>query len=286
MGWRAANRVERLTAAFGLTQAAVVWPAVDQPVVSAALLATNGVLAGLLLWGLPQLRRNRRVGASWLGHNLPLLIFYVFYREIGVVLARPGVVWHDQALVRLEAAVGAPLGGLDGSLAGPWLAVAYMLYVPFLVATSVLLHRQGPQSPTAPAERAVASVCLSWAACYLVFLLYPVMGPRHLQPAVQLDRLGDGAVRPVAVAYQELLLLRGAAFPSAHVAATVVCLLGIWTWRRDSFLLASLAGVSIMVATVYLGYHYTADALAGALVGLGAFALDGWWTARGAKGAA
>jgi membrane-associated phospholipid phosphatase len=115
----------------------------------------------------------------------------------------------------------------------------------------------------------------------VLFLAYPVLGPRQLTPGLQIERLGGGRVEPLALAYQNTLLLKGAAFPSAHVAATVAVLLGIWTWRRAFFWVAALLGFSIIIATVYLGYHYVLDVGAGALIGAVAFRFDGWTTAPG-----
>ena len=62
--------------------------------------------------------------------------------------------------------------------------------------------------------------------------------------------------------------------PRAHVAAVSATALAVHACLARIGMLFLIAAASIAVATVYGRYHYTADALAGALVGLAAFPLS------------
>ncbi len=66
----------------------------------------------------------------------------------------------------------------------------------------------------------------------------------------------------------------GAAFPSSHVAATVSAILALWQeWRGFAVAFVVPAGL-LVIGTVYCQMHYGVDALAGVIVGTGA-----WWVA-------
>jgi membrane-associated phospholipid phosphatase len=67
--------------------------------------------------------------------------------------------------------------------------------------------------------------------------------------------------------------VHGAAFPSAHVAGSMVAILTSWRYRRWLFWVCLPFFVSMCVATVYGRYHYVADVLAGLAVGALGFAV-------------
>jgi membrane-associated phospholipid phosphatase len=77
--------------------------------------------------------------------------------------------------------------------------------------------------------------------------------------------------------------VHGAAFPSAHVAGSMVAICASWRYRRGLFWICLPFFVSMCVATVYGRYHYIADVLAGIAVGGLGFAAGNWLMQR--KGA-
>ena len=62
--------------------------------------------------------------------------------------------------------------------------------------------------------------------------------------------------------------VHGGAFPSAHVAGSVVTLLCAWRYSRPAGLMLAPVVLGIVVATVYGRYHYFVDLPAGILVGV------------------
>lgn len=58
-------------------------------------------------------------------------------------------------------------------------------------------------------------------------------------------------------------------FPSVHLAASLYLLVFDWWHHRALFWRLLLPCVAMWVSTVYLGYHYVVDLLAGALVAAG-----------------
>ena len=79
---------------------------------------------------------------------------------------------------------------------------------------------------------------------------------------------------------------RGTAFPSSHVAASVVAALCALRFQRRVGVVVALATGLLTVATVYGGFHYAVDALVGVILGLlawlGSAAL---WKALASRGA-
>src|SRR2546426_11377486 len=98
--------------------------------------------------------------------------------------------------------------------------------------------------------------------CYVVFLFFPVAGPRY---TFDLANNAATSVWP-ARATQWLLDLGdswGAAFPSSHVAAAVVAALcALRYWRPLGLLLTPLT-VGLVLSVVYGQFHYAVDAVAG-----------------------
>jgi hypothetical protein len=109
--------------------------------------------------------------------------------------------------------------------------------------------------------------------CDLAFVLYPVMGPRFVFRDLQWSRMGSGGLARFARAYQEQGMLRGGAFPSAHVAGTVAVMAPLWRWRRTLFWALSPIAAGLMAGAVLFGYHYASDVVVGAGVGAAVTAL-------------
>src|SRR5207302_573933 len=115
------------------------------------------------------------------------------------------------------------------------------------------------------ARRTIFAVMVTFYICYVVFLFFPVAGPRYTFD------LADNAATSVwpARATQWLLDLGdswGAAFPSSHVAAAVVAALcALRYWRPLGLLLTPLT-VGLVLSVVYGQFHYAVDAVAGLIV--------------------
>ena len=237
------------------------------------LLLLNGGIALVAFVLLPKLRIGHRV-LRFFGVTLPLLVFYLYYRETMLVLQLPDIVWRDPQVAIVEMALWEKLAPISRSPAvGEILALAYMSYVPLLLfVAAVMLGQSG--GPDHPAETMVRRVCFAWGICYAVFVFVPVLGPRLLFPDLQDLRIGNGPFSAIARLNQELGMLHGAAFPSAHIAATVVATWSAWCWRRVLFWGILPVSIGITAGAICLGYHYLTDVFAGAFVAVTAVFLD------------
>jgi membrane-associated phospholipid phosphatase len=117
------------------------------------------------------------------------------------------------------------------------------------------------------------TVLMATLFCYAVYPLFPLTPPRLL------FRDLPGPPVPPFLRMANLWLLgnygvQACIFPSGHVAAVTATALAVHAHRARLGALFLVAAASVAVATVLLRYHYAADALAGVLVGCGAFAIS------------
>ena len=232
-------------------------------------------IAHLLLIVLPLLApRARQAGrfAAFLGDWYPIILLLALYTEIGLLNIAGGLV-HDPVVQRWELALFGSQPSRDWIRAqsGWWLSwplhLAYLSYYPIVVGAPLVLWATGRR---AAARRTILLTMIAYYLCYVVFLFFPVAGPRYAFALAANEAARSG----IAVFTQDLLNFAdswGAAFPSSHVAAALVASVSAgWGWRALGWVLVPIA-VLLAFGTVYGQYHYAVDALAGA--GLGALIL-------------
>ncbi len=121
-------------------------------------------------------------------------------------------------------------------------------------------------------HRLGVTVALAFAICYTWFILFPVMGPRYWYGALE-GALSEGSIYQFT---RELLAggsSKGTAFPSSHVAGTCAAWFAAWRVDERGFFLAAVPVVILVLSTVWGGFHYAIDAVAGLLIAWIAFVL-------------
>ena len=112
--------------------------------------------------------------------------------------------------------------------------------------------------------KTVLALTIVYGACFIIYALFPVDGPRYLVgPAAA----PDGPVRRFVLALLERGSSRGTAFPSSHVAASLVSALCALRYQRRVGLVVAPFVAALVLATVYGGFHYAVDALVGVILG-------------------
>ena len=145
------------------------------------------------------------------------------------------------------------------------LHLCYASYYLLVYLPPAILYARGRR--TAFAGTLVALV-LAYGLCFATYLVFPVDGPRYLVgPAAA----PDGPVRTFVLRLLEAGSSRGTAFPSSHVAASVVASLAALRYQRPVGVVVSVLTIGLAAATVYGGFHYAVDALAGGMLGLAAW---------------
>jgi membrane-associated phospholipid phosphatase len=224
--------------------------------------------------------RARRLtgGDSLLADFYPLAIDWALYAEVGLLNRARGVSYDglvqgwEQRLFGTQPSQ-AFMAACPSPVLSTLLHAAYLAKYPMLLAPLVLWTT----GRRAAAREVAFLTILTFYSCYALFLLFPVAGPRYVLPAPS-----EAAAATATAAFTRRLLEAasawGTAFPSAHVAVTIVVSAATWRFSRrlgaPLFLLTAL----LAAGTVYGGFHYAIDVLAGAA--LAVLLLAGWRLAR------
>ena len=126
-------------------------------------------------------------------------------------------------------------------------------------------------------ENLLYYITITFFASYVIFIFFPVCGPRFFiadQITVQYEGL---ALTNVLRGFVNQAGYRGGAFPSSHVGVAVTVLVILWHFeaRIAKYVFLPLV-IALSLATVYGQYHYVTDVVAGLIMGLGI----GFWGAR------
>jgi membrane-associated phospholipid phosphatase len=228
-------------------------------------------LAALLVGGvvLASSHRALRPLRDW----LPLVLGPFLYVELRWLIEGVGRPHADAIVSAWELALfpADPAATWAPHMPIAWLSellhFAYASYYLLVYVPPAILYIRGRRRAYASTLLALAVV---YGICFATYLAFPVDGPRFLAgPAAA----PDGPVRTFVLQLLATGSSRGTAFPSSHVAASVVASLSALRYQRPVGVIVSLLTVGLALGTVYGGFHYVVDGLAGGIVGVAAWLL-------------
>lgn len=229
------------------------------------LLACHAALAAAAV--LAPRARARGGALRFLGELYPLFLIVLLYTEIGHVNTAVGVS-HDTTVQHWEQSLfrGQPARGWIRAWNWPWLSTllhaGYLSYYFILVGSPLWPWLRGRRAAGA---RVALLMTATFYLCYAVFLLFPVAGPRYTFP--QAD---NAATHTLLARLTQSLLNQGAAwgtaFPSSHVAVSIVASVAACRAWPSSGVFLLPAALLLTLGTVYGQFHYAIDALAGVAV--------------------
>jgi membrane-associated phospholipid phosphatase len=113
----------------------------------------------------------------------------------------------------------------------------------------------------------VSVIGAAYIACYVWYVFWPVTGPYWQLPKP--DPSAEGWLFPqITNTLVANGSSRGSAFPSSHVAASITVLGMARLYMKPTYRILFVPVMLLIVGTVYGGFHYAVDAIAGALLGL------------------
>jgi len=246
----------------GVATVAVLWFARHDPATCVTLLVAHALVAGLVLLA-PRARADgpwAQAIATW----YPMVLLAAFYAEVGILNREAGY-QNDALIQRLELTVfGSQLSyqwmrAMPSALLSWVLHSCYLAYYPILIAAPLGLWASGRRDA---ARYTIFVMATTFYCCYVIFLIFPVAGPRY---AFTFVSNAATEVWPARAARWVLNLgdSWGAAFPSSHVAgAAVATVCALRFWRPLGLALLPLS-VGLVFAVVYGQFHYAVDAVAG-----------------------
>ena len=213
-------------------------------------------------------RRPERPARASLGDLYPLAILLAFYGSLDLLAAGGGVITHDPTVRAWEEGIfGAQVSRAwwQSSPSRFWSTVlhaSYFSYYLVVPAGPIWFLWRGDRHGL---ERAVLAILTTFVVCYLVFLFLPVAGPYYEFVRPGPEMLDNWAARLV-YGVLENGSSYGAAFPSSHVAATLVATGATAIASRGLGVVLAVPSLLLTIGVVYCQMHYAVDALAGIAV--------------------
>ncbi len=125
---------------------------------------------------------------------------------------------------------------------------------------------------------------------YLLYFIMPAIGPRfEVHDFYSIDRDLPGLV--LTGPFRELInagnnitpdmtdpydVVNRDCMPSGHTMMSVLGILLVWRYRSRWRWFITIGGISIVIATIYLRYHYVVDLLAGAILAVFLYYIHTW----------
>ncbi len=218
-------------------------------------------------------------------HWYPHLFFLFCFEELGrlVHLVQPG--WQDAKLIAFDHWLTGvhPTVWLE-QFATParndFMQFVYLTYFTYLlVVGGILYYRRDWRGYWS----VMTYSAVGYAIGYVIAIFFPIESPWFSMAGAWHGELRGGAATSVINFIEHFGRVRGAAFPSQHVAGAVSATWGAWRHRRWLFLVMVPLVLCMCVSTVWGRYHYVADILGGMITGTLGYVIGGWLMRRPAR---
>src|SRR6202165_812459 len=211
-------------------------------------------------------------------HWYPHLFFLFCFEELGklVHLVTPG--WQDAKLIAADY-------GLTGVHPTVWLEqfatparndfmqFAYLTYFTYLlVLGGVLYYRRDWRGYWS----VMTYSAVGYAIGYLIAIFFPIESPWFSMAGAWHGSLQGGTVTATINFIEHFGRVRGAAFPSEHVAGGGGGGGGAWRHRRWLFWAMLPLAACMCVATIWGGCHYVVDVFGGIVTGTLGYVIGRW----------
>ena len=111
---------------------------------------------------------------------------------------------------------------------------------------------------------------------YVIAMFFPIESPWFAMAGSWKAPLAGGPVTATVNFIEHFGRVRGAAFPSEHVAGATAALWGAWRFRRYLFWILLPVFLCMCVSTIWGRYHYVADVFGGITTGTIGFVIGSW----------
>jgi membrane-associated phospholipid phosphatase len=257
------------------------------------LLATIHLFAALIIWFIPPiLRRSKRTPIIFIGETYLPPMFSIFYIE----MEHLGLVFRefnnpiDPTLIKLEEVIFKCQPSIVWSQNWDWpwfhelMEFAYFAYYFIPLATILVIFRCKLRTRNQKWERLrafIRDLGATMLICYSLYTFFPAWGPKYFQLGpIKVDGWVFTDIMNYIHTHGAIL---GAAFPSSHVAATMISWWHVWTLSPRHRIWMSLLFALLCMSTVYCRYHYIVDVIGGLLVAGMVIALGHYFGEKGRR---
>ena len=215
-------------------------------------------------------------------HWYPHLFFLFCFEQLGVLVHLVTRRWQDAKLIAFDH-------WLTGVHPAIWLEqfatpgrnefmqFAYLTYfVYLLVLGGILYYREDWHGYWS----VMTYSAVAYAIGYMVAIFFPIESPWFAMTGWWHGPLRGGPFTAVINFIEHYGRVRGAAFPSEHVAGSFAALWGAWRHRRWLFWVMLPLIICMCVSTVWGRYHYVADVFGGIVTGTLGYVVGTWIMTR------
>jgi hypothetical protein len=237
--------------------------------------------------------RARRDGATigtrfwhfW-RHWYPHLFFLFCFEELAYLVHLFNPNWLDAKLIAFDHALfgvhpAVWLEQFATPLRNDLFQLAYLTYfVYLLVLGGILYYRKEWHAYWS----VMTYSAVGYAIGYVIAMLFPIQSPWFAMAGMWQGELHGGPFTATINFIEHYGRVRGAAFPSEHVAGSVAALWGAWCHRRWLFWVMLPLVTAMFVSTIWGRYHYVADIFGGMITGTLGYLIGSWimkrWSAQ------
>lgn len=254
------------------------------------ILVTNALFAtaiGAIAW-LSQLTANKTIRLLRFFYVIPMV--YPMYQQSQQLVPALHPRDYDWLLIELDRMLFSTdptrwIAQYAHPVLTEYLQLCYVSFylLPIAVALSLYMQRR-----TLTMLRFGRIIVFGFYVSYLAYFAVPAIGPRFtlheftrldaelpglvLTPTLRALVNEGGGIEP-GESFPERVVHRDC-FPSGHTMMTLLTIILAWRYRSRLCYPVTIVGLSLIVATVYLRYHYVVDLLAGAASALAVLWLE------------
>jgi membrane-associated phospholipid phosphatase len=211
-------------------------------------------------------------------HWYPHLFFLFCFEELAHLVHLISPAWQDAKLIAFDY-------WLTGVHPTIWLEqfatparndfmqftyVTYFVYL--LVLGGILYYRKDWRGYWS----VMTYSAVAYAIGYMIAISFPIESPWFAMAGSWHGELRGGPFTALINFIEHYGRVRGAAFPSEHVAGSFAALWGAWRHRRWLFWVMLPLVLCMCVSTIYGRYHYVADIFGGVITGTLGYLIGGW----------
>lgn len=201
---------------------------------------------------------------------MPLFLFAFMYREAGQLIHLIHQGWFDDTFSFIDQAIfkvniGLWVEQFDIPVINELMRIGYGSYY-FIIISAAIIHFF--RSTFEESVKMMTTVTLVFCVSYLLFIIFPTQGPRFYH--AHLFRTGmEGLLFSHAQQFiMKMGSYRGGAFPSSHIAATLVVWFSLFKDHKRAFSILTPLIILLILGTLWGRYHYAIDGIAGMVLGL------------------
>jgi len=215
-------------------------------------------------------------------HWYPHLFFLFCFEELAYLVHLVNPNWQDAKLIAFDhwmfgAHPSVWLEQFATPLRNDIFQMAYLTYfVYLLVLGGILYYRRDWHAYWS----VMTYSAVAYAIGYVIAALFPIQSPWFAMAGMWHADLHGGPFTATINFIEHYGRVRGAAFPSEHVAGSVAVVWGAWRHRRWLFWIMLPLVTAMCVSTIWGRYHYVADIFGGIVTGTLGYFIGSWLMKR------